>query len=92
MQTKSAAKFLQLWAYFDNQNLRFELLAAGGEDIREWLARIFNDELSFMVVIRLLNGHALIESVKDFGGYGIHTCVHAWAVNLLNFDWEISMA
>ncbi len=44
------------------------------------------------MVIRLLSGHALIESVKDFGGYGIHICVHAWAVNLLNSDWEISMA
>ncbi len=39
-QNKSAAKLLQLWAYFDNQDLWFELLAAGGDDTPEWLATI----------------------------------------------------
>ncbi len=43
-------------------------------------------------MIRLLYDHALIESVNSFGGYGMHTCVHAWAVHMLNTDWEISMA
>ncbi len=51
-----------------------------------------NDKLSFIEVIRLLGDHALIESVNNFSGYGMHTCVHAWAVHVLNTDWEISMA
>ena len=91
-QNKSAAKLLQLWAYFDNQDIWFELLAAGGEDSPEWFATIINDEFSFIEVIRLLGDHALIESVNNFSGYGMHTCVHAWAVHVLNADWEISMA
>ena len=34
-QNKSADKLLQLWAYFDNLDLWFQLLAAGREDSPE---------------------------------------------------------
>ncbi len=91
-QNKSAEKLVRLWAYFDNQDLWFQLLAAGSDDSPEWFATIIHDELSFIEVIRLLCDHALIEPVHDFGGYSMHTCVHAWAVHVLNADWEISMA
>ena len=79
-QSESAAKLLQLWAYFDNQDVWFELLAAGGEDSPKWFATIVNDELCFIEVIRLLCDHALIEPIKSSGGYSMHTCVHAVSV------------
>ena len=47
-QNKSAAKLLQLWAYFDNQDLWFELLAAGGEESPEWFAKLINDNLGLL--------------------------------------------
>ncbi|MCJ1348933.1 hypothetical protein MMC31_007166, partial [Peltigera leucophlebia] len=91
-QNKSAEKLLQLWAYFDNQDLWFELLAAGKEDGPEWFSTITSDELCFIEVTRLLCDHALIEPVNSSGGYSMHTCVHAWAVHVLNAEKEIPMA
>ncbi len=45
---KSAEKLLQLLAYFDNQDLWFELLAKGWEDSHEWCATIISDKLCFL--------------------------------------------
>ena len=83
-QNKYAEKLLQLWAYIDNQDLWFSLLAAGRKNSPEWFPTIVKDELSFNKVIRLLCDHALIEPVNITGGYSMHTCVHAWAVHVLN--------
>ncbi len=90
-QNKSAEKLLQLWAYFDNQDLWFQLLAAGKEDSPEWFATIINDEMCFIEVIRLLCDHALIEPANNFCGYSMDTFVHAWAVHVLNAEKGISM-
>ncbi len=91
-QNKSAEKSLRIWAYFNNQDLWFQLLATGSHESPEWFATILNDELIFIEVIRLLCDHALIEPVNEFSGYSMHTCVHAWAAHVLNADWEISTA
>ncbi len=91
-QNKSAGRLLRLWAYFDNQDLWFQLLAAGSKGSPEWFSTIVDDELSFNEVIRLLCDHALIESREVSGGHGMHTCVHAWAVHVLNAETEIPMA
>lgn len=91
-QNKSAGKLLQLWAYFDNQDVWFELLDAGKEDSPEWFAKIMSDELGFIKATRLLCDHALIESIASPQGYGMHSCVHAWVVYVLNSKREISMA
>ena len=80
-QNKSAENLLQLWAYFDNQDLWFELFVAGREEVRSGLLHtIAKDELSF----RLLCDYALIESLTSSHGYGMHTCVHAWVVHVVN--------
>ena len=34
----------------------------------------------------------MIEPVNNLGGYSMHTCVHNWAVHVLNAEKEISMA
>ena len=91
-QNESAEKLLRLWAYFDNQDLWFQLLAAGTEGSPEWFSTIVSDELSFNEAIRVLTDHALIDSLKDSGGYGMHNCVYDWAVHVLNAEREISMA
>ncbi|KAA6410089.1 MAG: nb-arc and tpr domain [Lasallia pustulata] len=90
-QNESAGNLLRLWAYFDNQDVWFQLLAAGSEGSPVWFATIVYDELSFNEAIRLLCDHALIESLEMSGGYGMHSCVHAWAVHVLNAEREISM-
>ncbi|KAA6416359.1 MAG: Kinesin light chain [Lasallia pustulata] len=67
-QNESAGNLLRLWAYFDNQDVWFQLLAAGSEGSPVWFATIVNDELSFNEAIRLLCDHALIESLEMSGG------------------------
>ena len=76
-QNESAGKLLQLWAYFDNQDLWYTLLAAGSENSPEWFSSMISDELSFNGAIRLLCNLALIESHGVSGGYSMHGCVHA---------------
>ncbi|MCJ1423209.1 hypothetical protein MMC29_001091 [Sticta canariensis] len=90
-QNKSAGKLLRLWAYFDNQDLWFQLLAAGSEDSPEWFSTIISDQLNFDKIIRLLCDHALVERITDSDGYSMHTCVYAWAVHVLNAERKISM-
>ncbi|KAA6408178.1 MAG: Kinesin light chain [Lasallia pustulata] len=67
-QNESAGNLLRLWAYFDNQDVWFQLLAAGSEGSPVWFATIVYDELSFNEAIRLLCDHALIESLEMSGG------------------------
>ncbi|KAA6413191.1 MAG: hypothetical protein FRX48_02935 [Lasallia pustulata] len=67
-QNESAGNLLRLWAYFDNQDVWFQLLAAGSEGSPVWFATTVYDELSFNEAIRLLCDHALIESLEMSGG------------------------
>ncbi|KAL9084632.1 MAG: hypothetical protein Q9165_007987 [Trypethelium subeluteriae] len=94
-QNKHSAKLLQLWAYFDNQDLWFELLREGRSSGPEWLCQITEDELSFNEVVRVLCDHGLVEidnSSKENGvelqGYGMHSCVHSWTVHIVNEEWD----
>lgn len=79
-------------AYFDNQDISFQLLAAGRKAGPEWFSTIVEDELSFNEAIRLLCDHALIEPLRVSNGYGMHSCVHDWALHILNAESETSMA
>jgi len=91
-RNESAGKLLQLWAYFDNQDLWYALLAGGSKCSPEWFSTIIDDELNFNEAIRLLCDHALVESHGVSGGYGMHNCVHAWIMHVLNSERDIPMA
>lgn len=86
IQNTSAAKLLQLWAYFDNQDVWYELLAAGRDSGPEWFSKLVSDELDFTEAIRLLCDHGLVERLENSDGYGMHTCVHDWATYALNTE------
>ena len=87
-----AVKLLRLWAYFDHQDLWYELLAAGNVESLEWFSELVEDELDFNAAIRLLCDHALVERLKDSNGYGMHICVHAWVIHVLNAEKDLGMA
>jgi ankyrin repeat protein len=98
-QNKLSAKLLQLWAYFDNQDIWFELLQEGASKGPEWLSQLTKDELSFNQAARLLCDHGLAEvdeSSTEIGlesrGYSIHSCVHSWTVYVLNQVWDAETA
>ena len=83
-EDESAAKLLELWAYFDNQDLWYDLLKAGDDDdAPAWFHRMVGTKLAFHTAIGKLQKHALIESLTDSDGYAMHHCVHAWVTNVL---------
>jgi tetratricopeptide (TPR) repeat protein len=88
---KNAAKLLQLWAYFDHQDLWFELLQSSAKGAEYWLLQTTQDRLSFDQTMRVLCGHGLVEANSPTGkwgtqssGYSVHECVHSWMVHVLN--------
>jgi hypothetical protein len=81
-ENELSAQLLQLWAYFDKQDLWFELLREGTSDAPEWLCKLKEDKLSFNQVLKVLRNHGLVEVNKsqegniESEGYGAHryTC------------------
>jgi hypothetical protein len=67
-QSELLAKLLKLWAYFDNQDLWFELLREGRTGGPDWLYQLTEDELAFNQVVRVLCDHGLIEVDKSSKG------------------------
>ena len=85
-QNGLSAQLLRLWAYFDNQDLWYELLRNGmdGSEAIPWYFTLVEDELSFTAAARVICQHGLIEvdtSVEEGDtesrGYSMHPCVHA---------------
>jgi tetratricopeptide (TPR) repeat protein len=98
-QSELAPQLLKLWAYFDNQDLWFELLREGRSGGPEWLSQLTEDELSFNQAVRVLCDHGLVEVDKgseasgtESRGYSIHSCVHSWTIHMLNKEWDAGMA
>ncbi|KAH8587304.1 P-loop containing nucleoside triphosphate hydrolase protein [Bisporella sp. PMI_857] len=93
-----SAKLLRLWAYFDNQDLWFELLRHGDSNDPEWIRELTADELSFHDAVRILSDHGLVEVATsseqriESNGYSIHGCVHSWTIHALNREWNFDLA
>jgi tetratricopeptide (TPR) repeat protein len=97
-QNGASAKLLQLWAYFDRQDLWFDLLRHAHSADDEWIRKLTKDELNFNEAITLLCTFGLVDPDKPSqqqigsGGYSIHSCIHSWAVFVLNKEWDESLA
>ncbi|KAN0072347.1 HET domain containing protein [Elaphomyces granulatus] len=93
-----SAKLLQLWAYFDNQDIWFELLRHSDSEDPEWIRELTKDELSFNEAVRVLSDHGLVEidmssqELIESRGYSIHGCVHSWTIYVLNQEWDYNLA
>ena len=72
LQNSLSAKLLKLWAYFDRQDVWFELLQHGrfaeeqaeeeeDEDDNDWLRKLTEDELSFNETVRVLCSYGLVD-------------------------------
>ena len=82
-EDESAAKLLELWAYFDNRDLWYDLLQAGEYKAPGWFLDVIKTKLTFTSVIAKLQKHALVERLIESDGYSMHHCVHAWVRNVL---------
>ena len=85
-----SAQLLRLWAYFDNQDVWFELFQYSDTEDPNWIQELVKDELSFHEAMRVLSDHGLVEVEKpslelvESQRYSIHGCVHSWTVHVLN--------
>jgi tetratricopeptide (TPR) repeat protein len=97
-QNELSAKLLRLWAYFDNQDIWYELLRHGDLEDLEWIRELTEDELSFSCAVRVLSNYGLVEvdtSLQEWveaRGYSIHGCVHSWTIHVLNQEWDYGLA
>ncbi|OQV00398.1 hypothetical protein CLAIMM_05895 isoform 2 [Cladophialophora immunda] len=95
-----AAELLRFLAYFDHQDIWFELLHRGRRaqiswwskilygDQREhqptWFSELASDKFMFEEAMRLLTRYGLVETHYQTGSYSLHMCVHDWALDGLN--------
>jgi tetratricopeptide (TPR) repeat protein len=84
-QDPSAANLFRILAYFDNEEVWYELLAAGQDPARpSWFNYLISDRLIFESAMRTLVNFCLVEVHAATGSYGLHTCVHDWMTDALN--------
>jgi hypothetical protein len=97
-QNELSAKLLKLWAYFDRQDVWFELLRHGSLTEHNWIQALTEDELSFNKALRVLCNYGLVDPDMSFReqtgsrGYSMHSCVHSWTMSVLNKEWDESLA
>src|SRR5215469_8011752 len=97
-QNSLSAKLLKLWAYFDRQDVWFELLRHGSSADDGWIQKLTEDELSFTEAVRVLSNYGLVDpdlslrNLHGSGGYSMHSCVHSWTVFVLNKEWDERLA
>ena len=88
--TPSAAKFLQLWAYLDHQDVCYELFSRGRHNLYEysWFRELIKSEISFKGLMRTILAYSLIESHELIESYSIHPVVHDWCTELISRGQE----
>jgi len=85
-----AAQLLTLLAYFDNQNIWYELLRAGVNSASaEWLTALAADVVVFASAMGKLVEYCLVENHSGTNSYSMHTCVHDWTLHGLNRDVDV---
>lgn len=89
-QDNEAAELLRLMAYLGNMDLRYELFRAGVGALSEfdselpWWAEVMKSKARFDRAMSKLQDYSLVEI--GTGSYSMHTCVHDWTLERLNFD------
>ncbi|KAF1810343.1 kinesin light chain 1 [Eremomyces bilateralis CBS 781.70] len=97
-QNRLSAQLLLLWAYFDNQDLWFELLRHGDIGDPEWVRELTEDRVDFDDAVRVLCNHGLVEAnstsreMVESQGYSMHSCVHSWTRHVLNQEGNGELA
>jgi tetratricopeptide (TPR) repeat protein len=97
-QNELSVKLLQLWAYFDNQDVWFELLRHSDSEDPEWIRELTQDEMSFNRAVRVLCDYGLVEAETssqewiESNGYSMHGCVHSWTIDVLNQEGNDNLA
>lgn len=83
-KSPEAAQFLRLLAYFDPQDLWYELFAKSSNQAPSWLQDIVRSKITFNTAMKRLQEYSLIELNQKQQSYSLHACVHDWTLDCLN--------
>lgn len=84
-----AAQMLKLLAYFDNQEMWFELFHAGLSDHSpSWLQASLQEQTTFESLMSTLVSYCLVEVQHTTKSYSMHTTVHDWTLGQLNSNTD----
>jgi tetratricopeptide (TPR) repeat protein len=83
-QDPEAAEFLTLLAYFDNQDIWYELVRVGAIHGLAWLTALTETKQRFERAMARLHDYSLLEIIGE--GYSLHTCIHDWTLQALNHE------
>ncbi|KAH7039786.1 kinesin light chain 1 [Microdochium trichocladiopsis] len=92
-QNPLAAHLLQWWAYFNNEDIWYDLIQASNEDGPMWMKQL-SGELNFNDAMGVLYDYSLVEPTtifQEIQGYSIHGCLHSWTVHILNEEWDSAL-
>jgi tetratricopeptide (TPR) repeat protein len=96
---EAATNLLLLWAFLDNRDLWYGLIAAAGEKstlvaehLSKWLQDIPSNELKFIDAVQLLRNYSMIESIQGLPSYTTHPVVHKWAFHMQEPEQRVDLA
>jgi len=81
-QDPHTAELLRILAFFSNENIYYELLAADDEGLWPGLGDILSTKSRFHRTMARLGDYSLVETTSR--GYRLHPCVHDWTLSSLN--------
>lgn len=96
---EAAAHLLLLWAFLDNRDLWYGLLAAArkrsafvAKHLSKWLRDIPENELKFTDAIQLLRNYSMVESMQGLSSHSTHPVVHKWALHVQDQKQRMELA
>ena len=94
LQSEDAANLLMLWAFLDNRDLWYELLApaldlAIADEVPRWFARCAGDKLEFKECIGLLLEYSFIDAKTGSSSFSMHSVLHHWCFHTFEEDKAI---
>ena len=90
-QSEDAANLLMLWAFLDNRDLWYELLAPAldrgiADEVPRWFARCVGDKLEFKECIGLLLEYSFIDAKTGSSSFSMHSVLHHWCFHTFEED------
>ena len=86
-----AVELLEFLAYFDHQDIWYELLSVK-EDRNQpsWFRYLTSRKFFFVEAMAVLTRYCLVETHHETDSYSLHTCVHDWTLNGLKDEIDMS--
>ena len=85
-------QILELWTFFDNSGVWYDLLQSGEESAPQCFQTLTSTKLVFTRYMRMLCDYGLVDIERNPAGYGIHNCFHDWLRATLPMDTKQTLS